>query len=69
MTETLFADLPEQRAPRVLTMGDHYLIPCGACGGTGEGALVWPDIVQPCRDCNGAGHLLGKLSGTGGSDR
>ncbi len=62
----LFDDLPEQRAPRTLVMGNHALIRCSVCNGTGEGELVWPEDVRPCQACNGAGHVLcqvGKANG------
>lgn len=54
----LFDHLPEQRAPRTMVMGNHALIKCSVCNGTGEGELVWPEDVLPCRECDGAGHVL-----------
>lgn len=57
----LFDSLPEQRAPRVLVVGNHALIRCSVCNGTGEGELIWPEGVLPCQPCGGAGHVLHQL--------
>ena len=53
--------LPTQRAPATHDLDGWRLSPCAACGGTGEGELRWPDIVEPCEGCNGGGSVLGRV--------
>jgi DnaJ-class molecular chaperone len=57
----LFDNLPPQPTPRVLVMGDHALILCSVCDGTGEGDLIWPEGVRRCSACKGAGHVLRRI--------
>lgn len=58
MNSNLFPSLPVQRAPATICTDLHMLEVCQACGGTGEGTLHWPDIIDPCEACNGGGCVL-----------
>ena len=57
----LFDSLPVQCPPRLLTFGNHALIKCGSCNGTGHGEPNGCEDLWPCSWCNGAGEVLRRL--------
>ena len=73
-SEPLFADLPIQPAPTILTCDTHVLEPCRRCAGTGREACPYPrhyNVAQTwdptCRGCGGAGaHLIKRWHVHGG---
>lgn len=58
----LFATLPIQRPPRIISAGAHSLVRCDACLGTGE--LIEPPHSEAredemrCPACRGGGVVL-----------